>query len=209
MAQKAQLTSASNIVWSGGDLFNGYVLLIAALPSSGGGSWSRVALRNTRPALCVPLRYRVPIREGQYVPDAQIWRTDALVPPNVRYSAFFYDSTDRLIAIGADLFAVAADLYTLAPPVLNDPLTAVVSPTPETVPSVPVVVYPNAPGREDVAGTKNGLNTTFAVSRNAAVVFIIWNGQVLDEGVGYTRVGTAIEMVVAPSTIDTLEAVLW
>lgn len=208
MAQKAQLTSAGNIVWSGGDLFNGYVLLIAAPPSSGGSSWTRVALKNSRPALCVPLRYRVPIREGQYVPDAQIWRTDALVPPNVRYCAFFYDSTDRLIAVSAALFAVTADMYTLAPPVLADPAVEVIPPTPETVPSAPVVVY-NTPGREDLVGAKNSVNQTFSISRAAAVVLVMWNGQVLDEGVGYTRVGTVITMAVPPAAGDSLEALLW
>lgn len=205
MAQKAQLTSASNITWSDGSLFNGYVLLIMAPPTG----YAHVVLRDKRPHLRVPQRYRVPIREGQYVPDTQVWRTDSLVPVNVRYSAFFYDSTDKLVSAGSSLFAVTSDPYTLAPPALTVPSAAVVSPTPETVPSAPVVVYQNVPTRENVSGTKNSINTAFSISRAGSVVFVIWNQMVLTEGVHYTRTGTSITMTVAPDSGDTLEAVIY
>jgi hypothetical protein len=209
MVQHAQLTCSSNIAWSGGDLFNGYVLLIAALPSTGGVAWTRLALGDSRPLARVPMRYRVPIRAGQYAADSRVWRTDALVPPSVRYSAFFYDSTDRLIAPGAALFAIAADPYTLAPPVLTDPTAAVVSPTPETVPTAPVVVFQNVPVRENVAGTKNGVNTTFSISRSGSVVFIIWNNMILTAGTHYTLTGTALTMNIPPDAGDVLEAVIY
>lgn len=212
-AEKAQLTYGSNITWSGGKPFNGYVLLIMALPSAGGAPWTRVALKDTRPRLRVPTRIRVPIREGVYDPDTQIWRTDSLVPPNVKYSSFFYDSTDRLIAIGPELFAVETATYTLAPPTLTDPDAALASPRPEDVPSTQTtMVYYNAPTREDIEGTKDGVNTAFTISKSVySVVLVIWNGVVLDQGVHYTISGKDITMIAPnlPEVGDTFEAVIW
>jgi hypothetical protein len=40
----------------------------------------------------------VPIRNGQYDSQAQVWRTDSLVPQNVTYSAKFYDDSNRLVS---------------------------------------------------------------------------------------------------------------
>ncbi len=212
-AQKAQLTSVADITWSGGALFNGYVLLIAALPSTGGATWTRVHLKDTRPRLRVPTRVRVPIREGKYDSDTQVWRTDSLVPPNVLYSSFFYDSTDRLIAIGPALFSITTAQHTLTPPALTDPTAAVTSPDPEDVPSSQVVtqIY-GAPTREDVQGTKDGVNTTFTISTATyAVVMVIWNMTVLDQGVHYTISGNTITMIAPyiPDSGDSFEAVIF
>jgi hypothetical protein len=150
----------------------------------------------------------VPIRQGVYDPATQVWRTDAILPLSVRYSSFYYDSTDRFIAVGPDLFTITADSYVLTPPTLTDPTAAVVSVTPETVPSAPVTVT-IGPTREDVQGTKNGSNTAFTITRTGTLVMIMWNGMVLDEGVGYTKSGTAITMTYAPESGDSLEALIW
>jgi hypothetical protein len=62
MPDKAQLTSDNPIAWSGGDLFNGHVVLLMALPSTGGNPWGRVMLRNVDQRLSVPVSVKVPIR---------------------------------------------------------------------------------------------------------------------------------------------------
>jgi len=210
---KATLTCGDKIHWSGGQPFNGYVLLIMALPSVGGAQWTRVCLKDSHPKVRVPTRVKVPIREGVYDPLTRIWRTDSLVPPNVRYSAFFYDDTDRLIAVGPELFEVKTAEYELVPPVLADPGPATVSPQPEDVPGTGVVrVVYGVPHREPVQGKKNGVNTRFTISRSQySLVFVIWNQTVLTEGVHYTIAGNEITMSeqFIPDPKDTLEAVIW
>jgi hypothetical protein len=207
-ASMAQLTSASAINWSGGTPFNGYVLLVMALPSADGASWSRVNLRDARPRLRVPTRVKVPIREGQYDTDTRIWQTSALVPTNVKYASFFYDDTDRLIAAGPSLFTAAADPYTLAPPTLTDPTAASIPTDPEDVLSrfIPAVMTAY---REDLAGTKNSSNLAFTATETARIAMVVWNGLVLAEGTDYTRSGLNYTMVIAPDSGDRLEIFLW
>ena len=212
-AIKSQLTSASTVLWSGGEPFNGYVLLLMALPNYSGTVWTRVSLRDCKPKLRIPTRVKIPIREGVYDVDTRLWQTTSIIPPGVKYSSFFYDDTDRLIAVGPDLFTVTVDPYVLAPPTLTDPTASVVSPAPEDVPSTLISgAFYNAPLRENVSGTKNDINTLFTISRSVySVVLLIWNQTVLDEGVHYTISGANITMLspFIPGSTDTFEAVIF
>ena len=211
-AEKAQLTYGSTITWSGGRVFDGYVLLLIALPSLAGVSWTRISLKDTKPRLRIPTRVRVPIVTGVYDTNTQIWQTTSIQPPNVKYVALFYDSNDMLINSSGTLFTVTTNPYTLTPPVLTDPTATAVVPTPEDVP-VPgtLIVMQSVPTREDVTGTKNGVNTAFTVSRTGTLVLLVWNQLVLDESVHYTKVGTAITMIAPfiPDVGDTFEALIW
>jgi hypothetical protein len=208
--QPVQVTTADTISWSDGTPFNGYVALIGTLPEASSASWTRIALRDTYPALRLPTRIKLPIREGVLDESARVYKTTSIVPPQVRYSAFWYDSTDRLIAIGTLLFAVTTDPHVLTPPTLSIGDPADTSEQPEDVPSTSITtVFYGAPTREDLTGTKNGINTTFTLGAIPTVVMVLWNGQVLDEGVGYTRSGATVTMTSAPASNDTLEAVRW
>ena len=210
-AQTAQLTSASTITWVDTTPFNGYALLIMALPSTSGAGWTRAILRDTRPRLRVPTRVKVPIREGVYDVSSRVWFTSSLVPTQVKYASFFYDATDRLIANGPSLFSITATPYTLAPPTLTDPTAAVVAVGPEDVPSTLVTTFTfGVPPRIDLVGTKNGINVLFTANAlPVSMVMVIWNGMVLEEGVGYTRSGLDYTLAFAPESGDSLEAVLW
>ena len=206
----AQLTYGSTIEWSGGTPFSGYVLLLMAMP--GATAYSNIFLRDCQPKTEVPRRVKIAIREGVYDTSAKIWRTDSLVPSTVKYCTFFYDDADRLISAGPGLQTVTVDPFTLTPPTLTDPTAAADCPTPEVVPDPSIViVYATAPKREDVAGTKNGVNDAFTVSTAGSLVVIIWNGQILDKDIGYTQVGTAITMAAGyiPASGDSLEALIW
>ncbi len=211
-AEKAQLVYGSTIQWSGGRAFDGSVLLLMALPSTGGATWTRVSLKDLKPKLRIPTRIKVPIVSGAYDANTRIWRTDSIQPPNVKYAAFFYDSTDRLIAYDSALFTVTESPYTLTPPTLTDPTATVDVPMPEDVPSTQIttVAY-SVPTREDVAGTKNGVNDDFTISKTGTIVLLIWNQLVLDEGVHYTKSGVNITMLspFIPESGDTFEALIW
>lgn len=210
--QKATLTSTTTIKWSGGRNFDGYVLLLMSLPTSGGAAWTQVALINQYQKLRIPTRIKVPIRDGVYATDTQIWRTDSIVPPNVQYTAFWYDSTDRLIASGGTLFTVAVSSYVLDPPALTDPTLSVSIPVPEDVPSTNITTtFFQLPTVEDVGGTKNGVNTAFTISKAGTTVVLIWNGLVLESGIQYTISGANITMLGTnlPNVGDTFVAMIW
>jgi len=212
-AEFAQITYGSNILWSGGQKFNGYVLLIMALPDILGAVWTRVFLKDSRPKTRIPTRIKILIREGQYESDTKVWKTDSLVPPNVQYSSFYYDDSDRLVAFGPELFTITASPHTLIPPTPLTPTAAIAATPPEDVPStmITTVVIGTGPTRENISGVRNGVNTAFTISRAGSVVFVIWNGLILDAGVHYTISTTSITMIAPnlPDTGDTLEAVIW
>jgi hypothetical protein len=217
---RVQLVSTSPIKWSDGTLFNGYALLIMALPTQGNLQWTQVALRNSTPKLKCPQRVKIPIREGVYDTYTMLWSTDSLVPENVVYSVWFYDDTDQLIAIGSQLFAITAGTtpntsiqYTLNPPTLPTPTAAVSSPQPGTAPSTQVqTVFYGAPIRENVSGTKNGVNTIFTIGSSVYnVVMILYNQTVLTAGVQYTLTGATLTMIAPfiPGASDQLEDIRW
>jgi hypothetical protein len=218
---RAQFQSTSPIQWSTGTPFNGYVLLIMALPNAGAQVWTRVALRNCSPKRLVPQKVKIPIREGVYDNFTLAWTTDSLVPENLLYSAFFYDDTDQLIGIGSVLFSVTSSgsspyssvFYTLNPPTLTAPTASTISPSPTSVPSTQVVtVIYNTPSRGAITGTKNGVNTAFTLSSPTYVVaMILYNQTVLTQGVHYTLSGASLTMIapMIPGATDTLEDILW
>jgi hypothetical protein len=63
---RVQLVSTSTITWSDGTPFNGYVILIMALPTQGTQQWTQVALRDCKPKRKCPQRVKISIREGVY-----------------------------------------------------------------------------------------------------------------------------------------------
>lgn len=210
--------SSSPIVWSDGALFNGYMIMIMALPNQGIQQWTQVALRNSQPKLKIPQRVKIPIKEGVYDNFTMFWSTDSLVPENVVYSVWFYDDTDQLIAIGNQLFTVNAfgnnpSNFTINPPTLTVPTTALTSPQPGSAPNTQVVTEIfGAPVRENVNGTKNGVNTAFTLNSAVyQVVLIIWNQTVLTQGVQYTLSGANLTMIAPfiPAANDQLEDVRW
>jgi len=214
-AESAQLISTNTIKWSGGRNFDGWVLLLMAMPKVDGVAWTRISLKDKRPKLRVPTRVRVPIRDGVYDATTEIWQTTSLVPPQVKYAAFFYDDNNVLIATKSALFVVETDPYTLDPPSLPDPTAETNVPTPQAVPGsvdgTVTVTAGGTPTREDVSGTKNGVNTAFTISSSGTVVLLIWNQTVLDEDVHYTISGTNITMQAPylPDAGDTFEALIW
>lgn len=203
MDGKATLTYPQTITWSNGDAFYGHVLLILTLPVGWTQAFKKAAHR-------IPTRYKVPIINGQYDPNAGFWRTDHIVPPNCKYSAFFYDATNRLIDIGPNLFDVTTNVYTLAPPTLTAPNAPLVPDQPETVPSAPVVTTVG-PAIVALSGAKDGVNTVFTVPVTGTTVLVTWNGLFLEEGVHYLRSGNTVTMQGGniPGPGDQLIAIVW
>lgn len=75
----------------------------------------------------------------------------------------------------------------------------------------PYVQYAYAPSAEIPSGTMNGTNVSFNMSVAPSVLMLYLNGQLLAEGIGYTRLGNTITMNsgYVPFTGDTLNAFYW
>lgn len=209
---RAGLTSAATVEWASGVPFNGWLLLIAVPPNYSGVTYPNIALRNSSPKLNVPQRYKINIQEGVIDTNSKVWLTTSLVPTNILYSAWFYDDTNQLIAVGPALFTVTADPTTITIPTLTDPTAAVVSPNPEAVPNTTVstIIY-NAPEEESLGGTQNGVNLAFTVSHQGTITFILRNGAIITPGVDYTQSGVNITFTSgnAPLVDDILKAVIF
>lgn len=209
---RAAITSAANVTWQSGDLFNGWLLLIAVPPNYSGTQYPNISLRNSIPKIQVPQRIKIPITEGVIDINSKVWMTSSFVPTNVLYSAWFYDDTSTLIAVGAALFTVTTDPYTIAVPTLTDPTASVVSPTPGSVPNTTIqtLTY-GAPSEESLSGVQNGTNLIFTISHQGAFVFVLRNGAVMTPTVDYTQSGATITFTSgnAPLSDDTLKAVIF
>jgi hypothetical protein len=213
MSKAATVTTASPIAWTGGELFDGTALCILSLPVLGAGQYPQAALKGENPKIRVPTHFPIRIKGGAYSAITKLWKTTSIAPPGAKYCAFFYDVNDVLVANGDSLFSVTADEHTLDPPTLTAPTAAGACILPESGTSGQVenTISTSAPTLEDVTGTKNGVNTAFTISTAGSVVLLYWNGQFLDEGVEYTRVGTAITMIspAIPLSGDSLQALIF
>lgn len=183
----AVVTSAADIEWSSGDPFDGYAVFKLVPPT---GStyvvWEDSGLRASS-------RYVVPVVAGELNGTVEVPYNAAFTPPNSQYRVFFFDKALNQISSGVGLVTVSSDPYTVTVPTLTAP-TAESSPPaysydPEVVEAMGGFTI------ENPSGTKDGSNTAFTISRNATNVVIIHEGQVLLEGVGFTRAGTAITAV--------------
>ena len=209
---RSAITSAATIAWQSGTPFNGWLLLIISPPLISSVAFNSVSLRDSSPKLKVPLRVRIAIREGVLDSNAKVFQSSSLVPTNAVYSSWWYDDNGVLIAVGSSLFTITTDPFTISVPTLADPTTAVTPPTPDSVPNTLInTVTFGAPTEETPAGTQNGVNLNFTISRAGSIAFILRNGAVLTPTVDYNQSGTAITFTGgnAPLADDILKAVIF
>ena len=117
-----KVTTADPIAWSNGDLFQGVVVLETVLPDG----YTELNLKPKsltrympRP---LPKRYVLPIISGKLIQDF-IMGAESLDPPNVRFKATWYDTTNRAIAEPDALFEITGDApFELSVPVLTTPV---------------------------------------------------------------------------------------
>lgn len=198
----AQITTSADIAWASGEPFDGY-LVLKLVPPDGRLNcvWEDTGVRAAS-------RYVVPVVAGVLDVNVKIPYTASLTPPGSQYRAFWYDKALIQIAAAAGFITITADPTVITPATLTDPTAAVVPPSMDTNPEV--VASTGAFTVEEIAGTKNGSNTAFTISRNATIVIVTFEGQVIDEGTGYTRSGTAITAVAPkiPASDSSYKAIL-
>lgn len=199
---------AGTVLWSSGESFDGYALILLALP----GTHASVSMDGTFPRARIPTNTVIPIQDGIYNQNSWLYRNADIEPPNTQYAAYFYDlNWVRIAPAGAAaLFTISADPYTLVAPTLTAPTAAVVAPSPTTVPSAgSSILYIS---KEQPTGTKNGVNDTFTLSSSSYhAVDIRLNGVSLLQNTGYTVFGATLTMLPGyiPGATDTLEAIIY
>lgn len=128
LPRTAKFDQTVSLVWSSGQLFDGYIL-VALDPPTG---YARVALANFQPEMRLPLAARVPIKGGRYSDVASLYFNADLVPPNSKYTARWYDATDTLVAGPSAQFTVSTDPFTPPTPTLTAPVAAASTFVPDT-----------------------------------------------------------------------------
>ena len=199
---------AGTVLWSTGETFDGYALILLALP----GTHAAVSMDGTFPRSRIPTNTIVPIQDGAYNQNTWLYFNADIEPPNTKYAAYFYDlNWVRIAPSGtADLFTITANPHTLTAPTLTAPTAASSAPLPGSVAGTTATyLYVS---KEIPSGTKNGVNATFTLSTSSyRTVDIRLNGVSLLEGTGYTVVGATLTMLTGyiPGATDTLEAVIY
>lgn len=121
-------TNPTQVKWSNGQIFDGYVLLIMAMPTG----YSQPQIQGTLPG-SIPTRIRLPIVDGTIDGSVTAYYTSTLNPPNCLYGAFWYDNQDTLLSSPADssaLFSITTSPVTLTVPTLTAPAASTTVPTP-------------------------------------------------------------------------------
>ena len=78
----AVIQTVSTIQWSGGEDFDGFLLLIAALPDLGSGSYPQAALAGQPEKVRIPTHYKIPIQAGVLDDDAKVLYNAKIAPPS-------------------------------------------------------------------------------------------------------------------------------
>jgi len=209
------LSTAAPILWTGGESFEGSLLLVLTLPELGTGNYPRAKIVGASQGFDwveAPLRRRMLIRAGLLEANSKAQRTDKVVPPGSKYLDFWVDPNNVLISTGVSLFSIVADTHVIAPPTLTNPTSETSLPDISAESGQVTNLLTVAPLREDISGTKNGVNTAFTISAVTSVLMVYLNGQLLDEGVGYTYDGVTSITAIAPKipfVNDSYEAVRW
>ena len=132
LPRSGRFSQSVTLVWTSGESFEGYALIVATPPTYSGTNAAFIAVKGFQPQQRVPFFARVPIKTGQYHKDSAIFFNEDLVPPNTRYVAYWYDATDRQIFGPSVAFAVTTDPFTPPAPTLTSPAVGSSPPSPDT-----------------------------------------------------------------------------
>jgi hypothetical protein len=205
-------TPAGTVTWASGENFSGFLVVGIVVPVDGSAvAWPEVNFGNSLPSTRLPLWFIIPIKDSVYVSGIGVFYTADISPPNTRYAAYYYDLAMKQVAGPSTLFQATAPTFTVPPLTLTAPVAGTVAPTPDApvYTTTQNVVY--IPTIEAPAGTKNGSNPTFTVSRTPVALVLYKNGQKLAESTAYSLSGVTITFVAAyiPESGDIIEAMIW
>ncbi len=199
----AKIVTAADVAWTTGDLFNGFLLLLIALPASRGSAYLKDSQRQR-----VPLDIKIPVLEGVVQDKVKIWQTTELEPPNMQYCALWYDDTLLQIAVGPSLFTVTTEEHTVTPPTLTSPTVAIACPTPGAPLTDSSVI--GLTDRTIIIEQTTGTGASVTITQTPfQIQGIYFNGMLLKEGGGddYTVSGLTISFI-SPLTVASDDVVM-
>lgn len=207
-----KITTASPVLWSDNSLFTGYILFGVALPTDAtGAQWAELRLYGTSQRL--PLWTIIPVVEGTVDTNTSLYLTTQLDPPNTRYAIYWYDSTWKLVypfpsGTLPSLVSVTTSPYQITVPSLTAPGTplAAQTPAPQTSTSAMTSYVSSNLIEYILAGSADGVNTIFTIPYTPVVVASLFiDGQKQDPST-YTRVGSTVTFVTAPTAGSSVSA---
>lgn len=96
MLTRVSLSFSSPMVWSSGELFNGFLLISLSYGKKDGVSWPHVTTSAGNRA--IPASVFIPILNGSLQHNPKILPNSSILPPNSRYFLRYYDSGSFLIS---------------------------------------------------------------------------------------------------------------
>jgi len=131
LPRQGKFSQTPTLAWSTGETFEGYLLAVLVPPTVGGVNYANISVKGFQPQQRVPNFARVPIKAGKYHTEAALFYNEDLSPPNTRYVAYWYDSTDRQINGPSAQFTVTTDPFTPPTPTLTSPSVGAAPPSPD------------------------------------------------------------------------------
>lgn len=118
----AKISDASNITWSDGSNFDGFVRLGLVVPKYGGTTDTAfLSSQNLTPAVQIPLNTIFPVTDGHIDQQTAVLQNRSISPPNSQYVAWWYDTSSHLIAGPSTQFTVSSTPITLPVATLTVP----------------------------------------------------------------------------------------
>jgi hypothetical protein len=212
-------SQSTPLAWTSGDLFNGFVLIGLALPTSSGTAFLGVRYGNAGISEAIPQFTKIPVKDGLLNSSCGLFYNADLTPPASIYYAWIYvpngptaGGVCRMIAGPSASFSVTAPTFEIPALTLTVP-TVGTQPTPDVAAPpggsyVTLVSFQTYPATE----TPDGVETDFTFSFLPSAV--LYNGQMRFENNGYLRAGYVIQLiddagdVFAPESTATVRAFL-
>jgi len=193
---KSKIVTASDVLWSDGSKFDGFLLLNIARPAT----YSEISLNQRRPRVVLPLWVRIPVEHGVLHTDTKVLYTSEYEPPNTRYISYWYDLNNAQLAGPSTLFTISTDPHTITVPTLTAPTAPVAGDTPDTEPATTLAAASFFVDNETPTGAINSTtgtdgNGTFTLAyapTPAASLLLYRDGVTMRAGVEYTLSGSTI-----------------
>ena len=132
--QSTQVTFASPAQWTDGTLFDGFILIGIALPTVSGVSYPSLSYQSNFPSQRLPQWYVIPVTAGVPNQNTFVFFTNAIDPPNCRYTSYFYDHNKQQVSGPSTLFQITSAPFVMTVPTLTAPTAPTSGPTPATIP---------------------------------------------------------------------------
>lgn len=126
------------LLWSDGDTFEGYLMFLTVLPQAGQnlGKNNKLLSKNpvlarSNPPISAPLWHTLPIKGGNLLDSARVWKTSAYAPKGCKYFLYLFDKTgnkvDNVYSLPSEPLEIVQDYVVEIDPIVNGSTTGEVA----------------------------------------------------------------------------------